>query len=143
MTDEGDFDNPVYKQIEQVLSNHFSLRIVPTPECFTNCFKTANFVIYKAMQGASEFTIGGVLENWTITERLHLINVPTVVLCGQYDTMTEECSLAIVNNIPTCWPLVMIPRAGHCKLLDEPQVCVEQTMKFLNTVEASRSLGLV
>lgn len=34
----------------------------------------------------------GHLEGWTITERLPVVNVPTLVLAGQYDTMTEECS---------------------------------------------------
>ena len=52
--------------------------------------------------------------------------------------MTDECSQAIVDNIPFSWPLVKILRASHCKLLDEPFLCIEATTKFLNTIEKIR-----
>ena len=64
------------------------------------------------MQGPSEFTIGGVLEFWNITDRLHLVDVPTLVVRGEFDSMTEECSMVAVNNIRKAFPLVTIPRAG-------------------------------
>jgi proline iminopeptidase len=87
------------------------------------------------MQGPSEFTCSGVLEDWNITDRLKEISVPTVVLRGEYDTMTEECSMALVDNIPKCWPLITVPRAAHCKLLDEANACCEIIMKFVDTTE--------
>eukprot|EP01038_Epipyxis_sp_PR26KG_P010615 gene10615-14256_t len=88
------------------------------------------------MQGHSEFTIGGVLENWSITDRLKQINCPSMVLVGEYDSMTIECSQTIVDNIPGCWPLVIIPRAAHCKLVDEPQVCVQHVVNFVKSIES-------
>ena len=90
------------------------------------------------MQGASEFTLGGVLENWSIVERNAKIQVPTLVLMGEFDTMTEECSQQVVDSIPTAFPLVTIPRAAHCKLIDEPKLCCDEMAKFLHTVEAMR-----
>ena len=53
--------------------------------------------------------------------------------------MTEECSQVIVDNISTAWPLVCIPRAGHCKAIDEPHECVREITRFLNTVEGIRN----
>jgi hypothetical protein len=47
--------------------------------------------MYVAMQGASKFTLGGVLEHWSIVERNAVITVPTMVMIGEFDTMTEEC----------------------------------------------------
>lgn len=32
------------------------------------------------MQGPSEFCIGGILENWTTTERLATVKVPALIL---------------------------------------------------------------
>lgn len=136
LTDEKDFDNPIYSQFDRTLASQFTLRIIPTPDCFKKCLATCNNEIYVKMQGASEFTIGGVLENWSITDRLHHITVPTLVIRGEYDTMTEECSMAIVNNVSTAWPLVTIKRASHCKLLEEPQDCIEAMHKFLSTIES-------
>jgi hypothetical protein len=45
-----------------VLTHHFTTRLVPYPDCFTDCFKPGqlNKEIYVGMQGASEFTLGGV-----------------------------------------------------------------------------------
>ncbi len=57
---------------------------------------------------------------------------------GEFDTMTEECSQIIVDNIPSAFPLVCIPRAGHCKTIDEPHEVVREIVKFLNTVEGIR-----
>ena len=91
------------------------------------------------MQGASEFTLGGVLENWNIVERNSAILVPTLVMMGQYDTMTEECSQQVVDSIPGAVPLLTVPRAGHCKLIDEPQFCCKEIAKFLDTIEAMRA----
>jgi L-proline amide hydrolase len=94
-----------------------------------------NAVIYREMQGASEFTIGGVLKGWSILDRLPLVLVPALVLVGEFDSMTEECAQAIVDRVPLAWPLVVVPRAGHCKLLDEPQLCIKEINRFLQTIE--------
>jgi len=138
LTDERAFASPEYKELEGHLSSHFTLRTVPRPLCFLDSLKKQNGIIYVAMQGESEFTIGGVLENWTITSRLHLVKAPTLVLVGEYDTMTTECSQLIVDNISTAVPLVEIKRASHCKLLEEPHACIQSTLAFLTTCCSSR-----
>ena len=43
------------------------------------------------MQGASEFTLGGELEHWSITERNAALRIPALVLMGEFDTMSTEC----------------------------------------------------
>ena len=56
-------------------------------------------------------------------------------MMGEFDTMSEECHQLVVDSIPTALPLVTIPRAAHCKLLDEPQLCCECIFKFVHTIE--------
>ena len=75
-----------------------------------------------------------VPQEWKITDRLAAVECPTLVLVGEFDTMTVECSMAIVSAIPQCRPLVVIPRASHVKLLDEPHACVEQVTLFLKSL---------
>lgn len=135
-----DFQHPAMHHFDDTLGKMFSLRTIPRPDVWSKCFEQMNSDIYVKMQGACEFTIGGYLESWTITDRLHLVSVPTVVLAGEFDTMTIECSKAVVDNIPTAWPLIVIPRASHCKLLEEPRVCIAEMAKFLHTVELCRRL---
>jgi len=135
---EEKFDSPVFQALDETISKHFTCRLLPRPDCWYASVRGANGTIYSKMQGHCEFMIGGVLEKWSITDQLHRITVPTIVLAGQFDTMTEECSLEIVKNIPYAWPLVTIPRASHCKLIDEPHACAEVIVKFLSTVDAVR-----
>lgn len=135
MTDNKDFDNPIYEQIETFLGSCFTCRLIPRPTCFYDSISGFNKEIYVKMQGVNEFCIGGVLEFWKITDRLVEVEVPALVLMGEYDTMTEECSMEVVKNIRNCFPLVTIPRAAHCKTLDEPQLCVEEVLKFIENVE--------
>ena len=53
------------------------------------------------------------MRDWSITARLSSVSVPALILVGEFDTMTEECSMLIVDNIPGARPLVTIPRAGE------------------------------
>jgi len=124
--------SPCYKAIESALTSMFTHRLLPPAQCFLDSVASANMSIYIAMQGPSEFAIGGMLANFKCTEELAVVKAPTLVLRGEYDTMTEECSLAIVNAIPHCMPLVTIPRAGHCKLCDEPHECARVMGDFLD-----------
>eukprot|EP00812_Abedinium_dasypus_P008713 NODE_2454_length_931_cov_412.590183.p1 GENE.NODE_2454_length_931_cov_412.590183~~NODE_2454_length_931_cov_412.590183.p1 ORF type:complete len:249 (-),score=36.83 NODE_2454_length_931_cov_412.590183:75-821(-) len=138
LEDTKAYKNPVYEVLDDRLFCEFTCRTSPVPQCIKDAKKGVNEGIYEGMQGASEFTIGGVLEHWTITDRLHVVRVPTLVLAGQFDTMTEECSQMAVDNIPTAWPLVMIPRSGHCKTVDEPLAVCDWVRRFILTCESSR-----
>ena len=44
---------------------------------------------------------------------------------------------AIVRACPLAVPLVVIPRASHCKLMEEPQLCVAHMAAFLDQIIAS------
>ena len=77
----------------------------------------------------------------TQVDRNRDVSVPTLVLAGEFDTMSLECSQQVVDSIPTAWPLVVIPRAAHCKLLDEPVLCAAAVAKFLHTCDRTRDMG--
>mmetsp|Transcript_30209 Transcript_30209/g.43159 ORF Transcript_30209/g.43159 Transcript_30209/m.43159 type:complete len:327 (+) Transcript_30209:1-981(+) len=126
-----DFQSPLFKTLNDNIANHFTCRLIPPAECFMQSFERMNSILYSKMQGECEFMIGGVLQDWNITNRLYLVECPVLVLAGEFDTMTEECSQAIVQACPHAVPLITIPRASHCKLLEEPQVCVAHMAAFL------------
>ena len=128
------FSSPIYQEINDVLGRHFTCRTIPRPQVFQDSINKMNSVIYAKMQGECEFMIGGVLKDWKITDKLYLVECPTLVLVGEFDTMTDECSMAIVNAIPKARPLVKIPRASHVKLLEEPVVCLQHVTAFLKSI---------
>lgn len=137
LEDEKQYSSPMYEAFNDILGKHFTCRTVPRPDCYHDAVAGFNQKIYAEMQGESEFTIGGVLKDWSITSRLSMVQVPALVLVGEFDTMTDECSMLVVDNIPYARPLVKIPHAGHCKIIDEPQMCVDAISTFLNEVHAS------
>ena len=57
----------------------------PAPDCFTAIFKAGvwNKEIYVRMQGASEFAMSGVLENFNTTPRLPSILRPVLLTSGK------------------------------------------------------------
>jgi hypothetical protein len=58
--------------------------------------------------GVSEFTLSGTLEFWSITSRLHVVKVPTIVLRGEFDTMSEVLYIHVmmyVIKVPETDPL--------------------------------------
>ncbi|KAJ3207439.1 hypothetical protein HDU82_003737 [Entophlyctis luteolus] len=133
------FGSPEYQALVDTLTKHFTCRIVPTPDVFMDCFRSdgpgenkgMNQKIYVAMQGPSEFGLSGVLEFYSVLDRLPRVLVPTLVLRGEFDTMSEEASMAVVNAISSCLPLVTVKGASHCKVLDEPQICCNIIFEFL------------
>jgi len=133
------YDHVAYADLDETLGAHFTRRQFCSVEGAR--LKRPNNVIYRAMQGASEFTFGGVLKGWRIVERNASIRVPTLVLAGEYDTMSIECHQQVVDSIPTAWPLMVIPRAAHVKEMDEPHLVVAAVAKFVNACEATRGLA--
>ena len=141
------YQTKTYKAIEKVLASMFTTRLVPLPDFWNECLKGANFEIYSKMQGCSEFTIGGCLKNWSIVDRLPCLSKPTTLkegilvkaplpvlaIAGEFDTMTIECHQHVLDSIAggSQNKMVVIPRAGHCKLVDEPLACCEEVLKFL------------
>ena len=129
-----DFSSPIYQEINDVLGRHFTCRTIPRPQVFQDSISKMNVAIYSKMQGECEFMIGGILKSYKITDKLYLVECPTLVLVGEYDTMTDECSMAIVNAIPKARPLVTIPRASHVKLLEEPFLVIQHVNQFLKSI---------
>lgn len=130
-----DFGCAEYKCIEDALTAQFTSRLLPPAQCFLDSLAGHNHAIYVAIQGPSEFAIAGsLLEHWRCTERNAAIAVPALVMRGAFDSMTEECSEAVVRSIPLARPLCTVARAAHCKLCDEPAQCAELIAAFLASV---------
>ncbi len=67
------------------------------------------------------------------TDLLPQVNVPTLILCGELDTVTPPAESEILaQNIPHA-DLKFIPRAGHSSNQEQPQVFNRLVLDFLQS----------
>ncbi len=90
-----DYANPRYGELlfEHYYTEHV-LRKPPTewPEAVMRALNHANNQVYVHMQGYSEFGITGdaTLKDWDVKHRLKELEVPTLVIGAQHDTMDPK-----------------------------------------------------
>lgn len=128
------YDSPEYQAIDDVLTTFFTLRTAPAPDCFTTSADGLNKEIYVGMQGASEFTIGGVLGSFNVTGRLHEINVPVLLTSGKFDTMRPSIIETMHKHLQKSeW--IMFPHSGHVSMIDDAELMNDKVSNFLKRID--------
>jgi len=131
----GTTDSPEYEHAVRVYYDRHLCRI-PWPECLERTFAqlAEDPTVYHTMNGPSEFHCIGSLRTWDITDRLHEISVPTLLLSGRYDEATPHIVEQIHSRIPgSQWRL--FERSSHTPHLEEPQAFLDAVESFLQTVD--------
>ena len=97
---QGTTDSQEYQDAVLVFYRRHLCRVDPWSECVTRTFdKLARYPeVYNTMNGPSEFYVIGTLKTWDITDRLHEINVPTLLLSGRYDEATPTIATFLAQN---------------------------------------------
>ncbi len=103
----GTTDDPAYAAACRVYYERHLCR-VPWPDCLTRGFTQLEQdpTVYLAMNGPSEFYVVGNLKDWDIRDRLHEIDVPTLLVSGRYDEATPRIQEVMMAGIPdVAWAL--------------------------------------
>ena len=85
----GTTDDPEYEAAVRVFYDRHLCRVA-WPDCVQRSFDQmdADPTVYHTMNGPSEFHVIGTLKGWDITDRLHEITTPTLLVSGRYDEAT-------------------------------------------------------
>lgn len=105
---------------------------VPKPECLVrgDAKMDADPTVYHTMNGPSEFHCVGSLRDWDITDRLHRIDVPTLLVSGRYDEATPLIVGSIHERIPGSeW--VLFEESSHMPHIEEPDAFRDAVSAFL------------
>ena len=132
----GTTDDPAYEAAVTVFYERHLCR-VPWPECMVRAFALMDEdpTVYHTMNGPSEFHCIGSLKDWDITDRLPEIDVPTLLISGEYDEATPRVVKAIDDRIPDSeW--VLFEGASHSTHIEEPQKYLAAVEGFLDRIEA-------
>jgi proline-specific peptidase len=132
----GTFDDPKYEEAMSVyFDRHFYRGPQPRPELEAMAKGRAPDV-YQAMQGPNEWTTTGALKGWDTRDRLHEIDVPTLVIRGAYDMCTEPIAAELVAGIDRAREVVM-ENSSHTPVLEEPDRYLEVIREFMREAERS------
>jgi proline iminopeptidase len=130
-----DFHNPEYERIlfEQIRS-HYLCRLSPWPEPLLRTFAHQNHQVSQTIYGPTTYLITGNFRNWNRWNDLHKISVPTLVICGRYDTMDPHDAERMGALIPRS-QVKICENGSHCTLYDDPDTYFRALHAFISTVE--------
>ena len=131
----GTTDDPEYEQAVRVFYDRHLCRI-PWPDCVERSFAqmAEDPTVYHTMNGPSEFHVIGSLKTWDITDRLHEITTPTLLVSGRYDEATPHIVEQIHQRIPGSeW--TTFEHSSHLPHIEEPEVFLARVDSFLRSID--------
>lgn len=137
----GDTLNDEYEKLmfEEVYTRHLC-RVNPWPESLVRTFAHFNTQVYQTIQGPNEFVVTGNFKNWNRWNDLHQISIPTLIICGRYDTMNP----ADIEKMGTLIPYSKVKiceNGSHCTMFDDQESYFQAIHEFLKSVETERRDG--
>jgi L-proline amide hydrolase len=118
----GTVSDPEYLEATMEFYRRHVCRVEPMPADFVDSEKQmeAEPTVYHTMNGPNEFHVVGTLRNWSIIDRLHQVDAPTLVVAGEFDEATPATWLPYVERIPDARSHVF-DGASHCTHLEQPE----------------------
>jgi proline iminopeptidase len=136
----GDYGNPRY--MELLMEHHYIYHILRMPledwpDPVNRAFAHINPDVYVTMQGPSELGASGKLLEWDRTADLSRIEVPTLVIGAQYDTMDPQHMEWMATALPN-GQYLYCPQGSHMDMYDDQETYFRGVIGFLRGVDSSR-----
>lgn len=133
--DKDDVSNPEYEKIlfEEIYARHLC-RIQPWPDSLLRTFAHLSKQVYLTIQGPNEFVVTGNFKDWNRWADLHKVTLPTLLICGRYDSMSPQDNEKMEKLIPNS-KLVICEKGSHFTMLDDPEAYFPALHQFLKVTE--------
>lgn len=128
----GTFSDPEYLAASDAFYKAHVCRLDPMPPEVAQTFAlmAEDDTVYRNMNGPNEFHVIGTMCDWTIEDRLHLIEAPTLVISGRHDEATEAVVEPFVRLIPdSTW--TVFENSSHMPHVEEREACMRRVSAFL------------
>ena len=138
----GTTDDPEYGEAAMVFYRRHVCRVDPWPDCVLRSFDfiERHGVVYRTMNGPSEFHVTGTLREWSVVDRLGEIDVPTLVVTGEHDEATPAINRTVAEGIPGA-ESVVLEDASHMAHVERTEDYLRLLDGFLSRVELSAGGG--
>ncbi|SFB14428.1 tricorn interacting aminopeptidase F1. Serine peptidase. MEROPS family S33 [Rhizobium sp. NFR07] len=129
----GTITDPEYITASRVFYDRHVCRVSPWPPEVARTFAIMDEdnTVYRNMNGPTEFHVIGTMKDWTIEDRLHLIEAPTLKISGKYDEATPLVVKPYVDKVRGCeW--VLFENSSHMPHVEEKALCLKTVSDFLS-----------
>ncbi|MEY3563614.1 MAG: hypothetical protein RLZZ294_1620 [Bacteroidota bacterium] len=137
MESRNDFANPQYMGllIPHFYEKHMLRKpYAEWPSLVQRAFAGMNQSLYVTMQGPSEFGISGRLNNWDVSKELSKIEVPTLVIGAEHDTMDPNHMKWMSTQFKN-GTYAYCPNGGHMAMYDDQENYFNGLIGFVKKVE--------
>jgi proline iminopeptidase len=129
----GNYNDPEYQRILNLLYTKMLCRTNPWPEPFTRTLKRANFAIYTQMFGPNEFVITGNQQGWDRWGVLNQIRTKALTIGAKWDEMDPEDMKKMAKLMPNARS-VICPTGSHLCMWDDQAFYFQHLLEFLNSL---------
>jgi len=135
-----DYQNERYMAL--LLEHHYVYHVLRMPveewpDPVQRMIKHLNPAIYIPMQGPSELGASGKLLHWDRTADLARIEIPTLVIGAQHDTMDPEHLRWMAGEVQN-GRYLYCPNGSHMALYDDQEMYFQGLVQFIKDVDAGR-----
>ena len=127
---DGDYENPEYVKAAMVFYRKHICRLKEWPPELTYTLEHMSKPVYGTMNGPNEFTIIGNIRYWDVTDQLHKIRIPTLIITGRYDEVSPVVGRDIHSHIKGS-ELTIFPKSSHTSFWEEREAFMDRVLKFL------------
>jgi len=133
---EGATDDPRYEEL--LIEHHYVLHVCRMPledwpDPIMRTFAHLNKDVYVPMQGPSELGLSGTLEDWDRSGDLKDIDVPTLVIGAEHDTMDPAHMRWMADQFPQ-GRYLHCPNGSHLAQFDDPDHYFPGLIDFLSAL---------
>jgi len=132
---KADFNNPAYQDAVMEFYQRHLCRMDPWPPELMESMEGMGVDVYQYMWGPSEFTMTGTLKEADLTPQLHLLDLPVLLTCGQFDEARPETVALFRELIPNS-QMHVFKGASHSHLLEKPQRVQRTLRSFLRSTDS-------
>lgn len=79
-------------------------------------------------------SVNGVIKRDSITDKIHQIEMPTLIMVGEHDVATIPSKSEKMNSLIKGSQLEIIPGVGHMSVIEDPDSVTELMEKFLHSI---------
>jgi L-proline amide hydrolase len=132
----GETSTPEFEAAVMEFYKRFVCRTDPWPDYVVRSFAAmeSDPTVYSTMNGPTEFTVVGTIRDFDITDRLEEIEVPVLLISGQYDEVRPHVVEAVHDRLRDSeW--LLFEDSSHMPHVEERERFLEVVERFLLRVE--------